>query len=707
MISSPILAQDRILSLNENTQFNRSLSPDSKQDKIKLCLTMIVKNEGKIIERCLESSKEYIDCISICDTGSTDNTIQLIENFMKTNNIPGKVHKYAWKNFGHNRTLSIQAAQKTLEDLGFSLQKTYLLLLDADMLLTSSAFDKQSLTDDQYNLMQKSTSMSYYNTRLVRASMPWECIGVTHEYWGCKQPHSQGKLTTLVIDDREDGGCKADKFERDIKLLTQGLIDEPNNERYLFYLAQSHKCLNHYDEAIKIYKERIVKGGWPEEIWFSKCMLGECYEANGDWDQALHWFQEAYEYNPVRAEPLHNIAKHYRHKGQNNLACLYAQHGACIPYPEEQILFITHPVYDYQFDEEISIAGYYTPFKEKGFVAANKLLLNKAVPTYVKEQTHKNIYFYVENLKNTQYIPIQINLPPLREGSIQTYRPMNPSIQKTKDGYTMIVRTINFQQKDGHYDLIEPEEPKVIRTKNFLVHLDRDFKILSQQEIIEDLPRQQFKSWAEGVDDCRLFEWNKSNWYTCTSYDINAQNTPTICLCKLADKASGDKIQVEKFVSLKGPDPKRCEKNWMPFIKDNQLNIIYSYDPFIVYIPDVETGECKTIISNTPTSDFSRFRGSAAPIAFDDGYLMLVHEVVFADNKRYYLHRFLYLDKDLNIKRLSKPFTFKHKGIEYTCGMTLNHEGKKLIIGLGIEDREAYLGMVDLETVKTMLEPIP
>ena len=54
---------------------------------------------------------------------------------MQKNKIPGKVHEHPWKNFGHNRTLSVEAAQQTLAELGFPLSNTYFLLLDADMLL--------------------------------------------------------------------------------------------------------------------------------------------------------------------------------------------------------------------------------------------------------------------------------------------------------------------------------------------------------------------------------------------------------------------------------------------------------------------------------------------------------------------------------------------------------------------------------------------
>ncbi len=65
---------------------------------------MIVKNESKIIERCIDSVLPYIDAISIVDTESIDNTIELIKNYEKK--IPTNVVINKWKNFGHNRSLS-------------------------------------------------------------------------------------------------------------------------------------------------------------------------------------------------------------------------------------------------------------------------------------------------------------------------------------------------------------------------------------------------------------------------------------------------------------------------------------------------------------------------------------------------------------------------------------------------------------------------
>ena len=391
------------------------------------------------------------------------------------------------------------------------------------------------------------------------------------------------------------------------------------------------------------------------------------------------------------------------------MAYLFANHGLKIPYPNDQVLFISHPVYDYQLNEELSIAAYYTPFKEEGFPATQRIIFKKDIPCYVKEQAYQNSLFYVKNLKSAHFEPITIQLPLIGDGPSH-YNAMNPSIQKVRTGYKLICRTVNYQQTGGmDFKLIDPAD-KYIKTKNFLVHYDKDLNLLSQHEIVEELPRKRVELpnivKMDGLEDGRLFEFNKKFWFTCTSSDTHPLGYKQISLCKLADKPSDQAIYVEKLTPLKGPNLQLHEKNWLPFVRNQELYLFYSYDPWIIYKPNIETGECEQFLCHNPGYDFSRFRGSAAPIEFDNGYLMLVHEVVFKD-VRYYLHRFLFLDKNLIVKKISNPFTFMHKGVEYCCGMTLDHSEKKLLLPIGIEDRDAYFCSVDTDTVRAMLEPLP
>jgi glycosyltransferase involved in cell wall biosynthesis len=102
---------------------------------VKVMLNMIVKNESKTIERCLDSVKDWVDGVCICDTGSTDDTLSILKTWKKERNMQNFfVKTEPWVNFGHNRTLAIDFAQSMIpmEER----QDWYLLFLDADMEFT-------------------------------------------------------------------------------------------------------------------------------------------------------------------------------------------------------------------------------------------------------------------------------------------------------------------------------------------------------------------------------------------------------------------------------------------------------------------------------------------------------------------------------------------------------------------------------------------
>jgi hypothetical protein len=110
----------------------------------------------------------------------------------------------------------------------------------------------------------------------------------------------------------------------------------------------------------------------------------------------------------------------------------------------------------------------------------------------------------------------------------------------------------------------------------------------------------------------------------------------------------------------------------------------------------------------TPNYRFGGFRGSAPPISFNDGFLIIVHqEVGIPGHGRIYIHRFVFLDKDWIITKISRPFTFRHTGVEFTCGMTLDHSNDNLLIGLGEEDKKAFIASVSVGLVREMLRDLP
>ena len=74
-------------------------------------------------------------------------------------------------------------------------------------------------------------------------------------------------------------------------------------------------------------------------------------------------------------------------------------------------------------------------------------MLKRGVPKRIKDRSYKNLIIYVQNLKNATIQPIEIELPAFKEGVSGYYAPMNPSIQKSDDGYNLVCRTVNYQKR--------------------------------------------------------------------------------------------------------------------------------------------------------------------------------------------------------------------------------------------------------------------
>lgn len=390
-----------------------------------ICFCAIFRNESKNVRRCLNATKGVIDYLSIVDTGSTDNTVEEIENWCKENNINYKVHFEPFRDFGYNRTHSYEMAKKSFPEAD------YFLLLDADMVLeVNPGFDKRDLRHGSYQLIQHNRLIRYANLRLISNKHQWECIGVTHEYWGSKDNASAELLHTLSIDDRDDGGCKSDKLERDKRLLTEGLDDPKTTEglrgRYYFYLAQTYRDLGkaaykpgengknlmeeerttYFLESIKYYKLRIdyKPGAWDEELFYSQFQIATCYEHLGRTEMAAGSYLEAWNRRMTRAEPLYELARMYRHQAKYHLSFMMAKQAKDIPLPIDDKLFVSHITYNYCIDEELSMTGFYVDSGfEEGKMAIKRILENKEAPEDLKKRVEGYRTLYTQKEKQIKH----------------------------------------------------------------------------------------------------------------------------------------------------------------------------------------------------------------------------------------------------------------------------------------------------------------
>ena len=363
--------------------------------KPKLALCMIVKNESHIIHECLNSIYKFVDYWVISDTGSTDGTQEIIQNFFKEKGIPGELHQDEWKNFGYNRTLALRHCDGKAE---------YAWMIDADDVVDGNVEFPTTMNADGYVVRMGRPEFSWWRTQIFKVDSKWEYTGVLHEYPNCsgvEKPNLQKlegsyRINARTLGARNVGVTAIEKYSRDAEVLEEALKEEPENTRYQFYLAQSYFDSQQWEKAIEAYQKRIDMGGWAEEVYYSKYRIGICKATMGkDIGEVIASFLDAYNYRPIRAEPLVHIAQMLRQiKEQPAAAFVFARQAAEIPLPPNEILFVPNFIYQFAALDEVGATAHAAGRPEIGYLACKKLLEENRVPQEHMERVINNFNQY-------------------------------------------------------------------------------------------------------------------------------------------------------------------------------------------------------------------------------------------------------------------------------------------------------------------------
>lgn len=653
----------------------------------KVCLNMIVKNESKVILRLLQSVLPLIDGYCICDTGSTDNTIEIIETFMKENKKTGVIVREPFRDFGYNRTHALNEAAKVPN-------MDYLLLLDADMILTGSALKdpqafKKTLVSDVYHLCQGSPEYYYKNVRIMRNYKGYSYWGVTHEY--VKTPEGTNytliDIDKLFIEDIGDGGAKTDKFERDIRLLSKGLEENPNNDRYTFYLANSLRDAGRIQEAIDTFRKRVDIGGWIEECWHSLYSIGKCYMTLGEDAKAISAWVEAYEYHPKRIESLYEIVHYYRLRGKNRTAYMYyvmARKSDETWGPSTEYLFLQKDVYDYKLDYEFSILGYYAnDFQYSLIDSCMKVLKYQRLPDSTATNLLSNYKFYSKRISQINTSTLTAQQQTILQSATEslgitangTFVKSTPSLIRRGNHLIVNVRYVNYRIDDnGNY--INKEN---ITTRNAIAVLDISkpiWKIIQEFELVYDTSKD---AYYIGLEDIRLSIRDNDIVYNANRGLPNGSMTVETGKISLDNEST----KGAKWLTMKDAY-RSLEKNW---VLCPNGKMVYHWNPNIIIGDIVENEFIKDV--ETPVPYFFRFlRGSTNGIEIKNEIWFICHAVSYED-RRYYYHIIVVLDPvTYALKRYTPLFTFEGCHVEYTLGAVYMEESDQLLIGYSLYDKE-------------------
>jgi tetratricopeptide (TPR) repeat protein len=372
-----------------------------------ICLTLIVKNESKVIERCLKSTLNFISTYCICDTGSTDNTKEVISEFFKKHKIPGVIHDTPWVNFGVNRSILLEKSREHCPD-GYSF------MIDADDEACGDIPDKSIFRANnpdgsrKYNAIFvtiKHNSIEHRRVHFFSNKSKWGYRGVLHEYRYLEDDNERSIVmpNKFYINASTTGVRSYDpkKYENDAKILQAeyNTADGKNDPHTVFYLAQSYKDAGNRTEAIKYYKERVILNdkniGYDQEAYISCYYLVQFME---NLEDKIFYAWKGIEITPKRLEAPYYLIKYAREhniwKQQIYSMCISITNRNIDPF----YMFAITQVYDFSFDDEILIYAYYT----KHFDDTNLIPVIERLSNYIKT----NEFYKSRVLQNISYFPL-------------------------------------------------------------------------------------------------------------------------------------------------------------------------------------------------------------------------------------------------------------------------------------------------------------
>jgi O-antigen biosynthesis protein len=265
-----------------------------QRKKIRLSLCMIVRDSAKTLPACLESIRPWVDEMVLVDTGSKDDTIDVIKRF------GGRLFHFPWcDDFSAARNVSLQHAKGE-----------WLFWMDSDDTITPECGRK--LRELAYGETDRSilgyvvqvhcpgggeggdldvTAVDHVKLIRNRATLRFE--GRIHEQIlpAIRRERGEVAWTDLYVvhsgSDRSAEGQER-KRERDLRLLALELKERPEHPFTLFNLGMTYADGGRYEEAAGYLERSIARSGeFDSHLRKAYALLAYSRMQSGRWDEGL------------------------------------------------------------------------------------------------------------------------------------------------------------------------------------------------------------------------------------------------------------------------------------------------------------------------------------------------------------------------------------------------------------------------------------
>ncbi len=270
---------------------------------INLCI--MVKNGGPQFEQMLIDNLHVIDKWTILDTGSTDETIDIIKRVLvgKKN---GQLYQEPFINFRDSRNRLLDLAGKDCK-YTLMLDDTYVIKNDLRKFLNEVRSDQYS---NSFTLFIHSDDTKYGSNRIVKTDSNLRYIHKIHEVITDKNNINIviPEHVAYIKDKRFDYMEKRtmERKQLDLKLLYEEMEEDPNDPRTYYYLAQTYNLLQDYENAFNFFMKRasFTNSGFIQEridSIFEAARIAN-FQLGKPWSECMALYEQCYKVDETRPE---------------------------------------------------------------------------------------------------------------------------------------------------------------------------------------------------------------------------------------------------------------------------------------------------------------------------------------------------------------------------------------------------------------------
>ncbi|MGM0291553.1 glycosyltransferase [Enterococcus sp. AZ062] len=269
-----------------------------------ISIGIMCKNEERSIERCINAIQlqiENTDEIIIVDTGSTDQTINIIkEKFSEV-----RLYFKDWRNdFSEIRNFIITLSKKE-----------WIFFIDADEVIQSEGLNNakkyikeiEKLSDEAVvfcpKVLNTNDSIVYNTGRIIKNNGLYKFCGCVHEFPVCEDNINTDNIKTIILEEvvmvhdgyEENIMEEKRKSKRNTFLNEKMLKKYPDNDRYYYFYCRDAKPLlsiTDYELSLINFFDLFPTSRFKNEVYLD---LISCLIEQGKTDLAETYIKEYWE----------------------------------------------------------------------------------------------------------------------------------------------------------------------------------------------------------------------------------------------------------------------------------------------------------------------------------------------------------------------------------------------------------------------------